>query len=273
MAIFAAIVTVSPSASADHWDGANNPDPGNPHQTMPTAAVAEPDQPCVVTGEVSPGAAGGTAHQPPVVGAPDIPGYNASHSHYNFIQTLIACLDFPTGTGVTANGGNDGHLVDPEDPTSSLNHAGNDHHGSTNESGWSHCSDYSGDADNSCNDATKGFVTDTESNVCNDTDDLGKGDIELPALGDKGWVKYIRIGVAIYAWGCFDQPVSQAITNFPHFSAVLAIFPPAVLTGGVVGNPAFPLCLVPEIPVVNPAPGSCGFSLVGVAWRGSGWAA
>jgi len=272
IAIVGALAFVAPPANADHWV-APNPTPGDPHESAPNPAFAGFESVCAVAGEVLPGVTGGTSH---TVNGNAVPGTQATHSHYKFVETSIVCDDILGGLGVTANGGNDGHLVDVECTTGDLNpsdcntlvadvpHDHNAHHGSTNESGWSHCSDYNGDIESGGTDADDCTYPEAESNDCVSADNRNKGDIAAGAA--TGWVKYLRVGVVIYAWGCFDTPATVAnLAARPFFSAALAIFPPS--TAGA-GN--LPLCLVPDNPVTGTPP-SCGFSIAGVAHRSAAW--
>lgn len=167
------------------------------------------------------------------------------------------------------------------------------HHGSTNESGWSHSSLYSGPGGPFDHAANPGghYELDNESNDCDNPDaNLNKGDIQVldgsRGFSD-GWVKYIRVGTVIAVWGCFyDGPLAVVGGGLnPLFSAELTLFPPAVFRN----TPPFglPDCLLPPVdnpthdppfpepigddPIIDEQDG-CGFSIAGVAERGSSWA-
>lgn len=255
-------------------DGLNPPtgcDGDAYHEEMPDLAEAQPADVCVVGGQVLPGTVtnGGPQHLPGV-GIPLV-NEDPAHSHFEFVQSVISCL----GTGeldVAANGGNDGHMIDVLDYPQSLpdatplevdpitsdaaQHEFDDHHGSTNESGWSNSSLYSGGQGGG------------SSNACTSAMNNNKADISITNTGgasESGWVKYIRVGVALYAWGCFELDGDISGRN-PFFSAVMVILPDLV----PVSNPPFlpggdPTCLIPNSPV------PCGFIIIGAALRGPGW--
>jgi len=321
----AALIYNPSPASADHGEDATDDpcqDPaagGQPgddcwHEEEPDIAIAQPEDPCVVTGTVLPGNPSG--FDPHV---PSIPLVNntPAHSHFEFINSIIDCPRSDGALAVTAEGGNDGHMIDllcpppnslglpvPADPTcgdptaagwspleadldsdeslaicstvfpdlcianptktdGGAQHDFNDHHGSVNESGWSHSSDYS--------DGPGGG----ESNACDDdTKNNNKADIVVN--GNGGWVKYIRIGVVVYAWGCV-----LGFPATPVFSTVLLILPnllpigvPSLFPGSTL-NPICPLEFLNHPPFTPPSPGTpaspCGFILAGLAWRGPDW--
>jgi hypothetical protein len=227
-------------ASANHGTGITGNSPiGGVHEPMPTPAVAVPGGvACVVAGSVLPGTpGGGTPHAIPPI------GNEATHSHFNFIDAAIACTDSGL-IPVNSDGGNDGHIIDLDGL--SVPHANNDHHGSTNESGWSNSSDYSGGSGGG------------QSNACTGSANTNKADIT--AGSSSGWVKYLRVGVVLYVWGCFTS--GPLAGSNPALSSVLAIVPPS--TQGIAN---LPFCLVPNNPVTG-VPPSCGFSIAGAAVRG-----
>lgn len=280
VALVGALAFVAPSAAwAGHGtdpDGAgplpdNNPSGGS-HEPAPLPAIANAAVPCTVEGEVSPGSAGGGEDHlvPPA-------GNDASHSHYAFISAGINCTDFNGAKTVTSGGGNDGHCLDVDDLATddpsrdpgveellelSCHHPFNDHHGSTNESAWSNSSGYAA--------GTAGV----QSNACADGDNVNKANIGVtpgPAKAGTGWVKYLRVGTALYVWGCFNA--GSLGTDNPNFSAALAIYPPAPSNTGP--GTTLPFCLIaPDFPVIGflGTPTGCGFTIRGLAWRGTGWA-
>ena len=278
---------VSP-ASADHGVAATDePCPGDSgtagdncwHEEQPDFAIAQPSDPCVVTGTVDPG-------NPPIYKThfPSVPLVNddPSHSHFAFIDSIINCPLTDGALSVTAEGGNDGHMIDILGDPDTLDttplevdlddrfcstvypslcmgvpvvdggrqHEFDHHHGAVGESGWSHSSLYSGGAGGG------------ESNVCSTiptTRNQNKADININ--GNSGWVKYVRIGVVVYAWGCVlglapNQVFSSVLLILPN---VLPVGVPGLYPGGVLN----PLCLLGLTP--------CGFILAGTAWRGSAW--
>lgn len=263
--VLTAVAFVAPSpASATHGtdqavtptvstDDDNNPT-GGTHEGQPAPAVATPAIPCAVEGNVLVGTPGNSEPHtiPPA-------GNNASHSHFKFEDAFIACSD-TLQIAIRSDGGNDGHLIDLDDQTTphptANNAAGRSHHGSTNESGWSHSSGFSNPT-----------ITNT---VCTTANNANKADVAAgPVLNEtKGWLKYLRVGVVLYVWGCFDAGNGGPIAANPAFSAVLAIFPPS-LNPFPPAIPNYPLCLVP--PNMVTAPADCGFSIAGVAYRGPGF--
>ncbi len=235
------------------------------HEEMPNLAVAGFTEICGVTGVVVPGTAtaGGPQHDPKTI---PLFNDNPAHSHYNFLNTVIACTD--TGpVPVTSDGGNDGHMINPNtidgdgdlleiDPVTNnaAQHPFNDHHGSVTESAWS-----SSDNFQEAIGMGPGARGGGPSNDCVSPMNDNKADIV--AGGTPGWVKYIRVGTALYVWGCFDLSAGGAVAANPFFSAALAI--------SVDPTVNFPLCVVsPPLPPPTP----CGFIIEGVAHRSAAWA-
>jgi len=253
------------------------------HEEQPDLAISNANDPCVVTGTVKPGVPfASDAHLVNVPLVNDDP----SHSHFEFLNTIINCVGAGP-LGVDADGGNDGHMIDILDPAapvggangdileldgagpdSTAQHDFNKHHGSVNESGWSHSANYSGG------------TSAGQSNDCPEdtTKDQNKADINInqqnpPNNSASGWVKYIRVGVVVYAWGC-----APGIDTNDRFSSVLVILPNLFPTGvgpfpGSTFNPLCPLDFLTEPPFnLTAIPASpCGFVLAGVAWRGDAW--
>jgi len=310
--LFAAVLAhYAPPAGADHGVGTTEQPPSGSgtvgddaagwHEEEPDFAIAQPSDPCVVTGTVDPGIPfNNDTHFPSVPLVNDDP----SHSHFAFINSIIDCPLSDGALAVTADGGNDGHMIDlfcgpmaSPDPTcgdpmapgwspleadlddqicSTVHpslcmgapvdggdqHEFNSHHGSENESGWSHSSLYSGGPGGA------------ESNVCSaaaTTANQNKADIVVN--GNAGWVKYVRIGVVVYAWGCVP-----GLAPFDVFSSVLLILPnvlPADVPGiypGDVLNPLCPLEFLNDPPFNVGGPMQpCGFILAGIAVRGDDW--
>lgn len=215
----------------------------------PKLGKASATDPCVVIGTIVPGRPARGYAGP--LGLHLIPGNDARHSHYLFLNTAITCASIaPTTLRVTSTGGNDGHLLDL--PLGTRPHAFNVHHGSTNVSGWSNSSGFS------LGSRLAALGSDRLAlNGCgNLRTNQNKGDITIGA--NRGWVKYIRVGVVVYAWGCVPGG------PFPVFSAVLLVFPPALL--------AIPGCLpLGLLPLPLNRGKSCGFSIGGVAGRSVLW--
>jgi hypothetical protein len=267
LAVLSLLVMVAPPAAATHWGPAGPDDPsGGVHESAPALAVVVPAIPCVVAGDVVPGTPGALRREHV------IPGNQATHSHFTFVDAIINCTD-TGGISVDANGGNDGHTFDignsncielpPNLTGGTCPHptgaAHQPHHGSTNDSGWSHSSGYAGGSNNLASNACVSGNNRNKANIA-----AGPGPVR-----STGWLKYYRVGVVLYVWGCFTGgPISTS--GSPAFSAVLAIFPPSGLFAGAP-NPNFPLCLIPEVPPVTPQPAPCGFSVAGAAVRGTPW--
>lgn len=266
-------------------EGVHGDSTGGWHEEEPDLAIAQAAEPCVVTGTVDPGVSfNNDAHLANVPLVND----NPSHSHFEFINTIINCKD-AGALQVEANGGNDGHMIDILDPLHPVGGANGDvleldldepnsigitgpdtkgehdfnaHHGSVNESAWSHSAGYS------MNGANPGG----ESNACtpdDSTKNQNKADISIVSTNGSGdgWVKYIRVGVVVYAWGCVDIGDGKDV-----FSAVLVILPnvlPTPVPGFFDGTVFNPIC--PLESVIGPPASPCGFILVGVAWRGPDW--
>lgn len=305
----AAVISPGSAAWANHHDpappaGTAGPVPGaTGHEEMPNLAVATPEEACIVSGKVDPGVTTtNTFHgiSIPLVNA------NPSHSHYRFIDSVIDCPAALGGVGpldVLSGGGNDGHMLDIvgnnggidcggngqcleadpvyPGPKDDKEHEFNNHHGSVNESAWSNSSGYT-TSQTVPNPVPNGpplpkplnFAD--KSNECDDgIGDRNKANITATdADGNvaRGWVKYIRVGVVVHAWGCFnsgDVPDGRRM-----FSAELLILPdvsPVAVAPFLPGG-ATPLCVTNSFP----DPGSladdpCGFVLAGTAVRGSTW--
>jgi len=210
---------VAPSAFAGHETGPKKGKAGGPHEDPPTnLQVVLPESVCTVTGSV------GTAPGVPIIGA--------SHNHYTFVDTGITCISVLGGPAgdfdVTAMGGTDGP------PTvRNLDEivVGSDvvRHGEWGLLGWSHSSGYPG----------SNLACDGKKNLPN------KGYIAVSGVdsGD-GWVKFIRLGPVVHAWGCLDL----ALNGLKFFNAELLFeadppntetlkFETAALTGvAVVGD-------------------------------------
>ena len=258
-------------AFANHGTGTPPSNPaGGYHEEMPELAVPTPADLCIVSGQVLPGDPFDTAaHSPEAPLVNDDP----SHSHFTFVESIINC----TQTGplaVDATGGNDGHMLDilgvPDvvdttplelDPVTddSAQHEFDAHHGSVNESAWSNSSTYDGGQGGG------------HSNACADGQNNNKGDISIIRQSDgapgKGWVKYVRVGVVVYAWGCFNQGSAAGANN--HFGSTLVILPdlvPAQVDPFLPGT-GTPTCVL-EFAGLGPA---CGFILAGTAVTGPNW--
>lgn len=297
VAMLAAIAFVAPSpVSADHAQDCKPDLPAPPsdcdttvgdrHEPQPDprvvdpATATDPDDDCVVVGEIVPGAPGSVSYShwtSPIVN-------NASHSHYTFVDTTIVCGAAPVE--VNSDGGNDGHIVDtcvdgtppsngpqprvpctPPHPGSNGGPVGTnpgEHHGSTNDSGWSHSSFY--DEAGAAVDPSGPHAT------CATATNVNKADIEAVDKGI-GWVKYLRVGNVVLAWGCYEYAHSGGGTwKGTVFSTVLALAPPSVPAavggGGIVGSPT---CILPDD--IEDAAGQgrndCGFTITGPAVRGT----
>ena len=257
VALVGAVAFVSTPVSATHDGGTGTNWPLGPHEEQPEPkSVAEPNLVCAVTGGVTVPiyTPGGPAHSTVIPEVNDDP----SHSHYTFLDTAIICGDSSKLTveifDVSATGGNDGHIIDVIDDdngdpieldcTDSVlpgdvdpgtkpgctgdDHGFNPHHGSVNESAWSHSSDYAPGADDgTCNDnptvpvhANKGNITATGT---------------LSKIGpNEGWVKYLRVGPVVHAWGSFySGPYAANKGGCVNFSAELLFTP----TGTAPGSP------------------------------------
>lgn len=242
-ALLTAFALVSTPASANHHGtGDGWPDGGgHENEPKPLQVTAPPHSTCAVTGQVTTDADGNpadgdeeTTGGPQHLPVPDPPGDpvtgNPSHSHYNFLDTAIACVGTVTQVfDVEADGGNDGHRS-PDNPQAA--HPFNNHHGSVNFSAWSNSALYSGD---------KGTLV--APHPCRPTAVTNKGDISAtptvpPQPANLGWVKYVRVGALVHAWGCFQAGPNAGTT----FSADLDFTPTNVPTlfllngSAVLGN-------------------------------------
>lgn len=291
--VFGALLAVMPTtpSAADHdcapggavdapcpATGAGTP--GNAagwHEEMPNMKVAGPEHVCVVVGTVKGGNAplGSAGH--PLPGPPagvDDP----AHSHFEFIETAITCDD--GAVAVTADGGNDGHVMNyapagaPEldgiDGTPTANCAfghpvggGNGaHHGSMTESGWSHSSGYTGGA-GSC--TAGGEHNGGNSGQCAAGPTANKADITITTsagvtvANSPNFVKYVRLGNVVYYWGCSNAFAAAPYTApfARRFSGVLAIAPDP-------RTAVFPLCVVP-------GGVGCDLLLAGGGTRSNAW--
>lgn len=262
-ALVGALAFVStPPVSATHDAGTGTNWPLGPHEEMPEPkVVAYPNMACAVTGSVTVlpiYAPGGPQHSTVIPEVNDDP----SHSHYTFLDTAIICLDASKLAveifDVDATGGNDGHMFDIYDgadpacpaPVGGPNcdpleldcldsalpldvdpgskptcqgddHDFNDHHGSVNESAWSHSSGYvdHGIDDGTCNDQPKVPTHKNKGNITA-TGTLSKIGPNL------GWVKYVRVGATVHAWGSFYAgPYSVNKGGCANFSASLLFTP------------------------------------------------
>ena len=296
VALFGAFLTVlpAPAALANHDLGAagtsNTPAPagsaGNHgditngwHEEMPNPRYAGFERDCAVVGTVK----GGEPPQDPRGHNPFPPEGidDPAHSHFEFIQTQITCINPaapvpPEVLTVIARGGNDGHIV-PWEPVGSLPETDmvtpnctfqhpvspqphGKHHGSMTESGWSHSSGF--------NDTTSGYDDPDvctehnggESGACVAGTVNNKANIEINGdpVSRANFVKYIRLGNIVYAWGC-----SNSLAPARRFSAVLAIAPDP-------RDSDFPVCVLPE--ALRPVGmQGCDLLLTGPAHRSAAW--
>ena len=271
------------SALADHDVGTNTNSPGPNssrgtvgnnaagwHEEMPDIAVASPEHQCLVLGTVDGG-------NPPVPSAGHNPFPPAgiddpAHSHFNFLNTVITCDDFPEGLSVIANGGNDGHSLPWEGGTQEADffgpdcvfqHEPNGHHGAMTESGWSHSSGFAGGSaacphllesgKQESNGGAKGLCRAPKVGFGNNN----KANLQINGTQiANDFVKYIRLGNAVYFWGCHS-----ALAPARRFSGTLAISPDPRTTAG---EHAFPLCLVP-------GGAGCDLLLAGPSIRSNAW--
>jgi hypothetical protein len=283
--VFGAVLAATPGpASADHDcgspAGSNKPCPpaskgtagdgvNGWHEEMPNLKRAGAEHVCQVLGTVLGGdPAGPSSHTLPPAGIDD-----PAHSHFNFLNTVITCDD-ATLDPVIADGGNDGHMLDPDggviehDPPQAIavdcvpQHPYNDHHGSMTQSGWSHSSDYSGGPSNTCTVATPQHDG-GNAGACVAGNNINKADITITRVGvgtaggAPNFVKYIRLGNLVWFWGC-----NNILAPARRFSGALVIAPdPRTQTGAH----AFPLCLVP-------GGAGCDLLLTGVSTRSAAWA-
>ena len=115
---------------------------------------------------------------------------DVAHGHYQFIETGLACSGTEGGTyDVDVDGGTDGpcqletrltyYVYDDGCPPDS---ALDWEHGRTNAAAWSNSSGYSGGSGGA---------------------NANKGDIN--ASGSTGWVKFVRAGTQVEAWGKFTS--------------------------------------------------------------------
>ena len=211
--LFAALMVgvLAPNASATHT--IHEPIPGNKADFVP-----QPDGVCDVQGTVT-----------------TSPGVSATptHGHYDFVTASITCTavnplsTLPTGAyDVDANGATDGEGTGDAKPGDET------YHGETDAIGWSHSGEYvaSGNAcDDKKNDSNKGNITATH---------------EDSQKTLTGWVKFIRVGSAVEAWGCLAwdneskgkinfQAELQFIPNPPDQNPVTN----AILLGAAVVGP------------------------------------
>lgn len=165
---------------------------------------------------------------------------------------------------VDASGGNDGHIVDVFSPPVTAtepppwcgpngdcieldctdkvvpgdvdpfskpmcegdDHDFNDHHGSVNESAWSNGVDYApgvvpDDDHGQCNDYVFPYIHKNKGNI------TATGTLAKPGP-NKGWVKYVRIGPIVHAWGSFyDGPYADNKSGCANFAALLLFTPTA----------------------------------------------
>ena len=122
-----------------------------------------------------------------------------SHDHYRMVSTLIVCNGVPGLSNlngsfrVDARGGTDGpcHVSGVIDPQLRCFPPGDTTHGEDTELGWSHSS---------------GFIPNSPLPLCGKRPALmtNKGNI-FARRGSKlgtGWVKFVRVGSVVSAWGC-----------------------------------------------------------------------
>jgi len=195
---------VAPSASAGHGTSAKGGKASGPHEDPPTnLQVVLPESVCTVTGAV------GTAPGVPIIGA--------SHNHFTFVDTGITCtsvLGGPSGTfSVMADGGSDGpgpiRNIDEIGPGTLTDPF---RHGEWGLLGWSHSSGYSG--------TLCGPIGDPKR-----VNHVNKGDISVAGTDTgTGWVKFIRLGPVVHAWGCLNLAVNGL--NYFNAELVFAADPP-----------------------------------------------
>lgn len=180
VALLGAFTLLPTAAYADHDDpnGSNIPSPaagkGAPgtepgwHEDIPDKEVTD-GAPCTVDGDVT------TSHS-----GHDDSGAEPTfgHGHYTFIGVEIACVGIEGNLNVLADGAFDGPSDDP------VTGGGyNTDHGSSTPIAWSHCEGYSGGCPE-------------------DNSNVNKGDISSSGgVTGSGWVKFIRVGPAVEAWG------------------------------------------------------------------------
>lgn len=268
--MLAAVAFVAPSpASADHDEGDNPVDNNWPapalgagvagdgdggwHEEKPDITeglIYSPGSKCAVTGSVTINplyTPGGPQHANVIPNVNDDP----AHSHYTFEEgTILACVGTNFGSPVGAEtldvvavGGNDGHIVDAYDPSAiggangdpveldpfddaspgdadnggtNDDHDYNDHHGSVNESAWSHSSKYSGEGGPGGANVNKGDIDATGT---------------LVGSQGTGYVKYVRVGLVVFAWGVFDDAASTPNLADKKWNATLLFTPTGVNPG------------------------------------------
>ena len=148
-----------------------------------------------------------------------------AHGHYNFLSSILECVGTPGNPSdtlnVLADGATDGTNVSPwdegddsaarraqcgVDPASCVTTPGVEH-GSSEPISWSHSGDFR-------NEGGCGGSNDNRGNISADG----------ALLDGAGWVKFIRVGPAVVAWGafCSGSLAGQA------FNAELVFTPTAV---------------------------------------------
>ncbi len=179
------------SALASH--GGDKP-PTSGHEDIPdnkAEFLPTPEGECVVTG---------TVHVDDQNGNGGVEAEAGNHNHYEFLDSLIQCESTPGSViddtfEVIADGGTDGIGVDSN---------GNVIHGENDAIGWSNSSDY-GTGQIAAWDSGAAANCDTGTKA---GDDTNKGEIwvEGQASGKQasGWVKFIREGLVVEAWGCLS---------------------------------------------------------------------
>ncbi len=156
------------------------------HEAMPTNAdsfVPVPESVCVMTGAV---------HFDDQNGTGGISADEFNHNHYTFLTGSMDCTstvnDLNGVFDVEADGGTDGGL-------------GVGAHGESRATGWSHSSNYD-DGSIANKDSTAAASCDSKKSVTN------KGDIWVENNSNNkeasGWVKFIREGTDVEAWGCLS---------------------------------------------------------------------
>lgn len=158
------------------------------HENLPTnkPVITEAKAHCTVDGQVA--LTNGLSGQ-------------KSHDHFAFSTTQIICtpadptnpqhVNLAGAFDVNADGGTDGHDENSKDET----------HGEDCESGYSHSDGYSDPAITEKPTGGEGIPP-----VPKD-DDQNKGDISVARGGSKdaiGWVKFVRVGSVVEAWGWLD---------------------------------------------------------------------
>lgn len=192
-------------ALATHGGDDNKP-PTTDHEGMPEnmsdfVPVAEGE--CVVQGEV---------HVDDEDGNGGVAVDVVNHNHYEFTDTNIDCTSAnPLLSGVftvQAQGGTDGNV-----PTVG--------HGENDAIGWSHSSQFGNQVANW--DSAEAANCDIKTK----TGDANKGEIwvQQGSIEGSGWVKFIREGTEVEAWGCISTTDNDGVTTLIFFQAPLVFTP------------------------------------------------